>query len=440
MTQILFGTWWNPEHPDQRWSGKLTWEPPHAPELELLDAPFHTGFGRDDVVPMLLGRVDRVGFVTLLGCRPWGARYGAGSTGSYRVNHALTGVHLDGPDERFVRRVELEIPALALVLGDGPVEFGRVPTSRTKTMQVKVHRRRLLWRDDEVEIEFQYIWNVRHGSLGLDITMSPQVYLSSRVSQSFEWWFQRWLVPLSQLIQVTSGELFRAKRVGVWMKKGISRMERVAERIDVWQSGTDPEATVDVRSPERRQVPPLVTRQHLAQLSLPEVLRSGQRDNSQHEVFYGLMASAMVYRDRPLRNRYLDAITAIEAHDYASHGEGPIERATFKERRAAAMEAVSDQTAKRFLRNWMPRRSSFSLEQRLERTRAALGLNWDQNASAMARLRNDIAHGNSPSDSQSLEACFQQALLASRLLALKDVGAYESRSDADQPSDPQGGP
>jgi hypothetical protein len=163
-------------------------------------------------VPILLGRVDRVGFITLLGCRPWGARYGAGTTGSYRINHLLAGVHLNGPAERFVRRVELEIPSLALVFGDRPVEFGRVPTSRTRTMQVKVDPRRLVWKDDEVTIEFQYIWNVRHGELGLDITMSPQVYLSSRVSQSFDWWFTQWLVPLSQLIQVTSGELFRARR------------------------------------------------------------------------------------------------------------------------------------------------------------------------------------------------------------------------------------
>jgi ApeA N-terminal domain 1 len=430
VTQTLFGTWWNPEHPDQRWSGKLTWEPPHAPELELLDAPFHTGFGQEQLVPMLLGRVDRVGYITLLGCRSWGARYGAGTTGNYRINHVLTGLHLTGPAERFVRRVELEVPALALVLGGRPVDFGHIPTSRTRTMRVKVDRRRLVWKDDEVEIEFQYIWNVRHGELGLDITMSPQVYLSSRKSQPFDWWFTQWLVPLSQLIQVMSGEMFRAKRVGLWMKKGITRMERAAERIDVWQSGTDPEATVDFRSSERRQVPPLVTGHQLALLPLLEVLRSGRRD-SQHEVFSGLTASAMIYRDRPLRNRYLDAITAIEAHDYTEHGEGPVERTTFKERRTAALSGVTDPAAKLFVNRWMQRRSSFSLEQRLERTRTAPRLNWEQSAGTMAQLRNDIAHGNAHPDSWSLEACFHQALLAARLLALNDVGAYADLDDGE---------
>lgn len=429
VTETLFGAWWSPDRPDQQWSGKLTWEPPHAPELELLDAPFHTGFGHE-VVPMLLGRVDRVGGITLLGCRPWGARYGAGSTGSYRINHVLTGLHLDDPTERFVRRIELEIPALALVLGDRPVVLGRRPTSRTRTMQVKVQRRRLVWKDDEVEIEFQYIWNVRHGELGVEITMSPQVYLSSRVSQSFDWWFTQWLIPLSQLIQVVSGELFRAKSVGLWMKKGISRMERTTERVHVWQSGTDPEATVDFRASERRQIPPLVTFTQLAGVPLLEVLRNGRWDSDQREVFYGLMASAMVYWDRPLRNRYLDAITALEAHDYAEHGEGPIERVSFKERRAAAMSSVTDRTAKQFLNTWTPRRSGYPLEQRLERTRVALRLDWKLNAATMAKLRNDIAHGNAHPDTQTLEACFEQALNATRLLALDDVGAYEFLLDA----------
>ena len=145
------------------------------------------------------------------------------------------------------------------------------------------------------------------------------------------------------------------------------------------------------------------------------------------------MVSAMVDRDRPLKNRYLDVITAIEAHDYTEHGEGPIERATFKKRRSEAMLAVPDATARRFLNSWTPRKSSFSLEQRLERTRAALGLSWDESAATMAQLRNDIAHGNMQPDYWTLERCFQQALLAARLLALNDVGAYVVMSDGDSP-------
>lgn len=434
MTQTLFGTWWNPEHPNQRWSGKLTWEPPFSPELELLDAPFHTSFGQEHVPPMLLGRVDRVGYITLLGCRPWGAHYGAGTTGNYRISHVLVGAHLNMSAERFVRRVELEVPALALVLGGRPVDFGHQPTSRTRTMRVNVDRRRLVWKDDEVEIKFHYIWSVRHEELGLDITMSPYVYLSSRTSQSFDWWFTQWLLPLSQLIQVMSGEMFRAKRVGLWMKKGITRMERAAERIEVWQSGTDPQATVDFRSAERRQVPSLVTGHQLAFMPLLEVLRNGRSDE-RHEVFSGLLTSAMIHRDRPLRNRYLDAVTAIEAHDYAIHGEGPIERATFQERRAAAVSAVTDPASKRFVKSWMPRKSGFSLADRLERTRTALRLDWEQSASTMARVRNDIAHGNAHPDSRILEACFQQALLAARLLALDDVGAYASLRDGESRAD-----
>lgn len=290
-------------------------------------------------------------------------------------------------------------------------------------MRVNTQSRRLVWKDPEIEIELQYIWNIREQELGVDITMSPQMYLSSRTSQPFDWWFTQWLVPLSRLIQVMSGEPFRAKRVGLWRKKGISRVERTAERIDVWQRGTDPAAVVDLRASERLQVPPLITGQELACLPLPQVLRNGRRDDDRHEVFHGLMASAMVLRDRPLRNRYLDAVTAIEAHDFTEHGEGPVDRAAFKERRTTAMSAVADPAAKRFLKSHLPTRSAFRLDERLNRTRTSLHLDWEQNAATMARLRNEIAHGKQP-DIGNLGACFRQALHAARLLALKDVGAY----------------
>lgn len=423
MTESVFGTWWNPTEPAVRFAGRLVWDPPSAPILEVLDAPTAVAAWSDERIPVLIGEVDRFGWMTLLDCDWWGARWGAGSTRRFRVGQALSRVHCKDPSDQFIRRVEMDVPALALLLGEAPVNPGIWPTSRSKTIHLNVDSRKRTWHSDEVDIEFRYTWRMTQAELSISVAMAPQVYLSSRRSHSFRWWLEKWLVPLSEFLLVATAEPFRARHLKLWVKKNISNLERSNAGIHVWQTAIDPDAEVDFRSRNRREVPPLVNEDELERMPIHDILRRTAVFATRYEVFFGLLAESMVATDRPKRNRYLDVVTAIEAYDSTVQGSGPIGDDRFRKDRAMALDASCDLTATRFLRRWLPRRSFYSLEQRLERTRRSLGLDWARDAQAMAQLRNDIAHGNARPDSVFLDDAFSQGLEAARLLALREMGA-----------------
>ena len=123
-----------------------------------------------------------------------------------------------------------------------------------------------------------------------------------------------------------------------------------------------------------------------------------------------------------MRNRYLDVIASIEAYDGKKHGLGPIELEAYKDLRRSALAAVGDAKAKKFLRRWVRGRSEYSLEDRLNRSAESVGARWQIEAATMARVRNDIAHGNAHPDGYELRTCFAQAVDAARKLALAEMG------------------
>ena len=81
-SESLFGVWWSPDDPVSRFPGRLVWDPPRAPIVEILDPPpwMHVGF--DEPIPILCGDVDRFGWATLLDCRRSTLKFGLGSTHS----------------------------------------------------------------------------------------------------------------------------------------------------------------------------------------------------------------------------------------------------------------------------------------------------------------------------------------------------------------------
>lgn len=131
--------------------------------------------------------------VTLLDCRRAGLKFGLASTHSFRVAHALTRVHLTDVTDPFARRLELEVPALAALLGHQPLRIAGRPSTRSTTLRFSVEARHHRWPSDGVGVEFKYVWATHSTTLSVDVQMKPQVVLTSLTPRSFGWWFDEWL-------------------------------------------------------------------------------------------------------------------------------------------------------------------------------------------------------------------------------------------------------
>lgn len=392
--------------------------------LEVLEPPgwmASLGFDDDDVVPLLHGEVDRFGWMSLLGCRRAGLFWGTAATQMYRARHALTGVHLGSASESAFRRIELDVPSVAVLLGDRPIQPKSRPTSRTKVMRLRIDDRVHRWRGHGVDVEFSYWWTAQESGLGIDVHMVPHIEITSSKQRSFDYWFEEWLVPLSNFVHVATALPFRPRAIRLWQKKHLTRAERDTQSVSLWMAGIDPATAHGFPDLDPRYFRPVIT--DLRRLDIHDVVRRASRSRSHHEVFYDLLSSAMVTSDRPMTNRYLDVITALEAFDSSGRGRGPGDPDDFKRRRSSALAAVADPEAKRFLGRWTARLSNYTLEQRLTRLHALVGPDTlEHDTSVMAKLRNDIAHGNAHPDHYTLSACFGQALRMARRLALAEMG------------------
>lgn len=421
-TETVFGLWWAPDRASDKFPGRLTWESPHAPVLEVLEPPtwMSIGFDDDDVIDLLHGEVDRFGWMSLLSCRRAGVNWGLAKTQNYRVAHVLPRIHLGSASVRAFRRIELDIPALAVLLGPHPLQMEGRPTTASKTIRLLADSRQHSWRSDGVEVEFSYIWSTRGNGLGLDVRMIPQISLTSSRQLSFQSWFEDWLVPLSNFVHIGTGLPFHPRSVHMWLKKNISRREHATDGLALWQIGIDPDGDNGFPDLDPRYFRPVIT--DLRGLDIHDVVRRASRSRARQEVFYDLLSSAMTANDRPLRNRYLDVVTAIEAFDSTDRGRGPVDPNDFKQQRREALAAVDAEPAKNFLKRWTSRHSYYSLEQRLSYAHGRVGGEWKHDASSMAKLRNGIAHGNADPDHYELVACFGQAIELARRLALREMG------------------
>jgi hypothetical protein len=331
-------------------------------------------------------------------------------------------VHLEDPAEPFFRRVELDVPTLAFLLGPNPVEFKKRLSNRSREARLTIDSRRRGWTADGVEFEAHYNWGVNHDELGVDLRMTPRIQLSSSTSRSFRYWCDEWLVPLNAFLQIATARVSRPNGVALWTKKHITPLERSTSSLDVWTAGIDPSAVAEFRLSDGRRTDPLVSIEQLEGVSIHEVLQRTKQFTEQQEVFCSLLMSTLTDSGRPLRNRYLDITAALEAYDSRVHGEGPVAVDEFKTQRKEALAAVGDPAAKKFLRRWALGRSSFSLEDRLRRAATTAGVTWQHDATTMAKVRNDIAHGNAHPSGPLLRDCFEQAFDVARRLALLAMG------------------
>lgn len=382
------------------------------------------GLGQQDVVvPLLVGEVAKFGYMSLLDCHGVGLTIGGlASTQTLQVDKAITKVHLDYPEDPFVRRVEMAVPAMSLLLGRDPVRPKRRMSSRSKEARFTLDSRRHTWTEDGVEVEISYKWSLTHDRVGVDVRMIPQVHLSSATSRSLTYWVEEWIGPLDVFTRVSTGHQLLPTWVRVYDKKHITSKARHRLAFEVWSPGIDPENGDTFRRMEARDLRPLISLGQLADRSIHDVLARTKRLLESHGVFWSLLEYVLKDADRPMRNRYLDAMAALEAFDSKSSGIGPLRVDEFRSSRAQALSSVTDPTAKKFLKRWVSNRSVYSLPERLRRIQKQIHADWEVDASTMAEVRNDIAHGNAHPDGHVLGTALDQAVEAGRRLVLREVG------------------
>ena len=96
----------------------------------------------------------------------------------------------------------------------------------------------------------------------------------------------------------------------------------------------------------------------------------------------------------------------------------------------AAKDAGVATIHQKFLKNWLPTRPTYSLETRLRRLceDTGLGARWIVSAVGMAKLRNDLGHGNAASDANTLPEAYRQGFAPARMLVLQQLAIVPPRT------------
>lgn len=432
---MSYGTWWDPADPDRKVSGQLSQEGLRSPVLSLLDAPPKMWAGQDlsspisfggsdHFVPMLHGKLADQGAVTLLGCSFGGMKFGRTETHQLRVSQVVTGVWLDDPDERWFRRVEAELPALASLLGDYPVRPERRLSSRQRRPKLVLDDRAISWRHEDIEATFRYAWEATQGRAELSVRMRPVVVLTSALPRSLGSWISEWVVPINTLVSTATGARSNPSAIGLWHKKNMAPLERARLRVPLTGRGIGESSFDHDRTALLIYAPAI----DLNPGGLRDVLDRLRGLEGEQEVFLSLLRSVINSKDRPERDLYLELTSALEAFHVQRYGMSKVSQSTFHTQRARIMGVLKDAALApddhRFLKRWLANRPSESLETRLRALARSVDEldSWTVHPPKMGQLRNDIAHGNAHPDPHELGEAYQQAFRLSRLLVLDSLG------------------
>ena len=258
--------------------------------------------------------------------------------------------------------------------------------------------------------------------------MIPTVELTSSSPRALGYWFDEWLIPINHLLTAATCAKSNPAEIRVWMKKNLTKAERSTHAIPVWSRGVG-EHNFEF---DRHRVLMRATAIDLNPGGLPDVLQRMMALGVEQEVFLDLLTSTINYSDRPLRNRYLDLTSGLEAYHTRRHGVAALSAEEFKTQRKEAIDALSaagvQATARKFIKRWMPTESGRSLEERLRVLAEEVGLldGWTVDPGRMAGLRNDLAYGNTGLDHAALDTAYEQSFDLARRLVLHELAILEA--------------
>jgi hypothetical protein len=432
------GTFWRPDDPARRASGNLTIPDIGSAQLEMLD-PFDvdplTPGPVDRRVPLLHGRVARLGEVTIVNGFWTQYQFNATHNQTMRVGWLVVGDHMPDPDADVIRRVEARFPALEAVLGPQPIGWPTLPHAPGATsITFPIDDKRISWDTGGVRVVWQYEWSCNVTDTSAAVNMSPRVAFSSPDPHPIEWWIDNWLAPTNHLLAILSGAPSNPLDVELWAHEDPTTEER-EDRLRLHGKGIG-------NNGEELEMRAVLARAPAIDLNaggVHDVLRRLIELGDRQEVFFSLLSDSIRYRERPRRNRYLDLTAALEAYHGVENGPGPLEEDDFKKQKKQVLEEAKPHLGPqifKFLKRWFPGRSNFSLEKKIQDLASSVGLGaeWNLDPQAMAKLRNDIAHGNTGLSAQRIKSAHDQAFDVARRLVLRDLGMVEPPAPTDPTS------
>lgn len=426
------GTWWFPDLPDSSFVGGVAWgPPPSSPQVEFVVPNVSPIFERlldfeDGGHDVLHGHVSVEGPVTALGLRLAHTTLGTTEQVTYRPLRILSGVHIDDPDQRCFRRLEVEIPALATVLGRSTQLKSR-PTKRSRQLTFLVHSAPHTWVEPEVTLSVQYRSSVSVGWTRTTSEMRPILEITTpRPSSLAE--LEAWMHGVLRFLEVVTGRPAAPASMRLWERKHLRGADRLTSVVTVISPDLDPTPY------DYSAVRPLLNLRTIDHSpgGLVGIVRRAEELASTHPVFVGLLSSVIADAERPMHNRYLELTAALEAYHAKVHGVGPVEEDVFRAQRSAVMEAVSsaglDPSEVRFVEKWLARRAVHPLPNRLSKIAKSLQLGkLNPTADELTRMRNDVAHGNAGVSGSQLKACYDQAFFLARAVVMHELGIPKAK-------------
>ena len=425
-----------PSEPGRRFAGSIEWGSLRSPILALLDPPHDMWSGAKtagdgstvvepagDIVPILHGHLAGHGLATALGCRFRGMRFG---TLAYElsVDKLVLGCHLQSPHEQSFRRMEFEIPALGPMLSNKPIRKTKVPSRRSSQARLDVDGQRHSWAANGVTVTLEWNCAISESPSATTVSVIPRVTLESSLARSLDFWIEGWVVPMFTVVEVAVGAGVQLASLTAWGQRKPSSAKR-SESAKIWMAGIGG----DDQQSKSDDVLFSVAAFSLNPQGLPDVLARARDLATTRTAFTGLLQQAMHLPERPSWNVYLDLTSAIEAYDSDSEEPSDIAIENYKTAKRAAMEAMKQAQVpsrhRKFVKSELPSQPRGpSLESRLRRLAGEVGIleSWVPDPTAMARLRNDIAHGNIGTDMASLGPAKKQVFDLARRLFLRDLG------------------
>ena len=383
-----------------------------------------------DIVPILHGHLAGHGPATALGCRFRGFTFGATSAYRLSVDKLVLGCQMDSPNEQFFRRVEFEIPALGPMLSNKPIRTTKVPSRRSSQARLDVDGERHSWTSNGVTVALEWNLEMSESSSATTVSVVPRVTLESNLARSLDFWIDGWVVPMFTVVEVAVGAGVQLASLTAWGDRKPISAKR-SESAKIWMAGIggdDQQAKSDF-------VLFSVAAFNLNPQGLPDVLARARDLVTTRAAFTGLLQQALHLPERPSWNVYLDLTSAIEAYDSDSEEPSDIAIENYKIAKRAAMEAMKQAHVpskhRKFVKSELPSQPRGpSLESRLRRLAGEVGIleSWVLDPTSMARLRNDIAHGNISIAMASLGPAREQVFDLARRLFLRDLGVPSAGS------------
>jgi hypothetical protein len=431
-TERRFGTWWSPKTRGNEIPGQIEWEQPRSPVVSLLQQPqnlpisltnrageLRLPLSPDESVSMLHGNLAHHGGVTVLQGRSAGFELAANVTDKIRFNFAVLGIHLGKADEKFIRRVEIDMPSISPLLGLRPIKAVPDQAGNAGAIAVSIDGKQHQWTMGDIRIEWIYRDVTIQSLTSLTVSMRPIVILTSSRPKSLDYWIHEWVLPIFQFTTFAAGVYSRMRSIELWTKKHLTPMEHRGLALPLWMSGIG-----ESEIPGKR---PIISVESIDSNpeGLPGVVSRYRELASKQDVFLEQLWQGIRNEDRPVHNRYLDLISGLESYHSREYGEAPVSQDEYKRRRKEVYSEINDKLIagdRKFIKEWLPSRAYYGLPTRLRAIGRELSLGaWRIEPEDLAKLRNDIAHGN-PIRLSDVRDAYEEISTLARRLILKNLG------------------